>query len=322
MKFFERLRDMARVQDDRGRFADIESEQRQTAKHKARSATGSNSEELTVLGCAGVSLAAVLLGSVAVLTWILMFYALLRMFMTAPGRTQLALFVTMLAGIFAFVGGPLQYLSLVRGGERRMRTRLAAKRLLQQHCGACDYDLAATTPASDGCFICSECGAAWRVDLWKRDWERRNEWRRHRVSNDQRVWLLDRFSGSLLIDRKKSERRSILLKSLCANFFVPGRLDVLLVIAIAVTVLISTFFGKVGPYALWMTLKPVLPLMVLFALSLRGIWALLSVSSRPAMNALSANLCPHCENPLRPEPSHGDNARLCTHCGAAWPAKR
>jgi hypothetical protein len=44
-----------------------------------------------------------------------------------------------------------------------MLHELAATKLLVHQCGACAYDLSGTAPDSDGCRVCPECGAAWRV---------------------------------------------------------------------------------------------------------------------------------------------------------------
>ncbi len=42
----------------------------------------------------------------------------------------------------------------------------AGIRLAHYHCGSCDYDLRGLEPEPDGCRICPECNAAWR--LWPR----------------------------------------------------------------------------------------------------------------------------------------------------------
>lgn len=42
----------------------------------------------------------------------------------------------------------------------------AGIRLAYHRCGSCNYDLAGLEPEPDGCRVCPECGAAWR--LWPR----------------------------------------------------------------------------------------------------------------------------------------------------------
>ncbi len=50
----------------------------------------------------------------------------------------------------------------------RAMSDLIATRLIElQHCPACIADLALLKPAEDGCTICPECGAAWRLPLPK-----------------------------------------------------------------------------------------------------------------------------------------------------------
>jgi hypothetical protein len=40
---------------------------------------------------------------------------------------------------------------------------LSAGKLLIQQCGACGYELGGTATERDGCRVCPECGAAWRL---------------------------------------------------------------------------------------------------------------------------------------------------------------
>ena len=48
--------------------------------------------------------------------------------------------------------------------NRRLIQQRALKFAAQGECPVCRYDLAGLTPESDGCTICPECGAAWRVE--------------------------------------------------------------------------------------------------------------------------------------------------------------
>lgn len=41
--------------------------------------------------------------------------------------------------------------------------RIATTYLWANLCGSCGYDLAAVEPEADGCRVCPECGAAWRI---------------------------------------------------------------------------------------------------------------------------------------------------------------
>jgi hypothetical protein len=49
---------------------------------------------------------------------------------------------------------------------RRLFFRRRGRRLMlrERRCVACDYDLRGLPPEPDGCTICPECGAAWRLE--------------------------------------------------------------------------------------------------------------------------------------------------------------
>jgi hypothetical protein len=70
------------------------------------------------------------------------------------GAWAIALLV---AGVMLWV--PL-LLGILRGAFRR---ELVAGNLVINQCGACGYNLNATATASDGCTVCPECGAAWKL---------------------------------------------------------------------------------------------------------------------------------------------------------------
>lgn len=67
---------------------------------------------------------------------------------------------------FSLVGILLAHLSIavhyVLPG-RRYAHALMSDRLVKQHCGACDFDLSGQTSNPDGCTLCPECGAAWKL---------------------------------------------------------------------------------------------------------------------------------------------------------------
>jgi hypothetical protein len=54
--------------------------------------------------------------------------------------------------------------AVAEGGVRFLRRgRTAAAVVRHGHCAACGYALLAVQPGADGCRVCPECGAAWRV---------------------------------------------------------------------------------------------------------------------------------------------------------------
>ena len=47
---------------------------------------------------------------------------------------------------------------------KQFRPWLKRYRQAAGRCRACDYDLARLEPEADGCTVCPECSAAWRLD--------------------------------------------------------------------------------------------------------------------------------------------------------------
>ena len=56
------------------------------------------------------------------------------------------------------------FVVLVRWPPKRTILRTAALLLDHHRCAACGYSLAGAVPEQDGCCVCPECGAAWRVE--------------------------------------------------------------------------------------------------------------------------------------------------------------
>lgn len=59
--------------------------------------------------------------------------------------------------------GVVAAMGLVRVRERRYARALASAVLGTGHCPSCHYEMRGLAAASDGCTVCPECGAAWRV---------------------------------------------------------------------------------------------------------------------------------------------------------------
>jgi hypothetical protein len=51
----------------------------------------------------------------------------------------------------------------IRNARSRSRDKLRAAYLRACRCPSCDYDLSGQQKEPDGCSMCSECGAAWRM---------------------------------------------------------------------------------------------------------------------------------------------------------------
>jgi hypothetical protein len=62
------------------------------------------------------------------------------------------------------IAGLLIAFKIIMTLERRLLVpRLAFKLRSLGFCASCGYDLRSLTPAPDGCTVCPECGAAWRL---------------------------------------------------------------------------------------------------------------------------------------------------------------
>jgi hypothetical protein len=51
--------------------------------------------------------------------------------------------------------------------HKRAARRIASALIFEGYCPCCRYQLAGTPPQLDGCSVCPECGAAWRLPPWR-----------------------------------------------------------------------------------------------------------------------------------------------------------
>ena len=58
---------------------------------------------------------------------------------------------------------PLVVLVFIWSGRRYVRDRFHRVILAKEYCPSCGYRLVGTPPEGDGCTVCPECGAAWRL---------------------------------------------------------------------------------------------------------------------------------------------------------------
>ncbi len=58
---------------------------------------------------------------------------------------------------------PLVVVVFVWSGRRYVRDRYHRVILAKQYCPSCGYRLVGARPEGDGCIVCPECGAAWRL---------------------------------------------------------------------------------------------------------------------------------------------------------------
>jgi len=58
---------------------------------------------------------------------------------------------------------PLVVVVFIWSGRRYLRDRYHRVILAKEYCPSCGYRLVAAPPEGDGCTVCPECGAAWRL---------------------------------------------------------------------------------------------------------------------------------------------------------------
>lgn len=69
-----------------------------------------------------------------------------------------------LAGVVSFFGFGMPMALFLKRLSWRSADRAVAAMLESDLCPACAHGLNGLPPAPDGCTVCPECGAAWRVD--------------------------------------------------------------------------------------------------------------------------------------------------------------
>lgn len=197
------------------------------------------------------------------------------------------------------------------------------KRLLLGLCGGCEFDLSNLPEAADGCKVCSECGAAWKVSEWKT-----SHVPKPIVNVDvdtfmwnRRVKVFDDRGAVVRFMAKHSEHdaRRVMRSAFRKHWCEVGFADVGMVIWIALSAIIlcvvwvqstgNTFeivtwlLGGFGVF-LWLMLK-----------TARANW----VSKKSiVVNMVKRSVCPACEEKLDSSPCHADGRLLCSTCGCAW----
>ncbi len=92
-------------------------------------------------------------------------------------KIELAIGVTVFMGILVallvtpglgyhpamFAMPPLVVVVFVWAGRRYLRDRYHRVILTKGYCPSCGYRLVSARPEGDGCTVCPECGAAWRL---------------------------------------------------------------------------------------------------------------------------------------------------------------
>ncbi len=305
-----------RVPDDRGQLVEVRDRNRKPREQpfrflvpdwKQRTGWG---RTWHVLKCIGMAAGIAWMGVVAVALAII----LLKTMMTPSAYRMVAVMVGYGAILCVVFGSIAWMFSLLLGIDRRRNLQIVGARLAVAQCGRCNFNIADIPRAADGCIVCPECAAAWRLDLWLRDWSKRGDEGRNLLKS---AIPFDWMRVNLLANRPATDRRKRLWRRWLIRFFLPSWVDVTL---IAVTASMIQLSGL--PLDLLLnqlsTDRPAWPAMAAFVLGLRALWAAHAAARSEIGRCVKAGTCPHCEMPLRTEPSHGDGATLCQSCGLAW----
>jgi hypothetical protein len=105
------------------------------------------------------------LGSEAIVAALLTGILLLTARFTVLSFSVVLSIAAQLSGTLLLVFGHVALISLLiaRRPTSAMIEKVFAKRMNQGRCKACAFSLAGLNPEPDGCTLCPECGAAWRL---------------------------------------------------------------------------------------------------------------------------------------------------------------
>ncbi len=202
--------------------------------------------------------------------------------------------------------------------------------LRDRRCGACCYPLEGSKAESDGCIVCSECGAAWRADQLGRRTRIRAEpdsgirarllgkhgpmIRRIAVSDDRHVYvpLADPWSSRFAragkasaLGRRLTTAPAVLRRG--DRQVLPGVLGVLILWCI--------LWAAPGAVHILMIPAAALACFLLFKS-----WFERSIRDRSVMirSMLAQRVCPSCAGDLHDAAFGADGLAECPDCGAAW----
>lgn len=193
--------------------------------------------------------------------------------------------------------------------------------LIRDTCPGCDYPLAAAVPEPDGCSLCPECGAAWNLPLWKRDFQEpdlnglakaaEQLYATKLVITDARGWnapFLERRDRFTTLE--KVRERAPLWR------FRTGA---------PLLVLLSA--GSVILFAIWAWQQDMFFIAIVFALLVLLVTAILlretithatrKAAAAWARDFIALSVCPRCESSLREQPAR-DGTKICENCRHAW----
>jgi hypothetical protein len=230
-----------------------------------------------------------------------------------------------------FVGGFVVY--GLGGALRRKRLharhgpRILEEFLTEECCPHCGYDLAGVTPGADGCTICPECSAAWRMPLADATPTHRTTSRARRPVTDHRARPVSLYG--LWQDRPRRDAGEAvpfpIQKRIQTTF--KRRLDLIDGVSLITAVVLPLAIILPLKYTIWIGVRKLTVdlifcgTLIVVSLSVLVVRRWLIHHRRgPAIVCafLAEDRCPACGHDLRGTGPDGDGLRTCTECGAAW----
>jgi hypothetical protein len=229
-----------------------------------------------------------------------------------PGSMKVLLIPAQsLVGMLCGWCGMLVMIHRVSGQSQRLKVRTAGSRLALGLCGSCLYPLRHIIPEKDGHSVCPECGAAWQLDLWQRDWARRTC-----------PEAESKYTG---FSPRTPLRRDLRGWKRVRELYVPGALWGLVPGLAGATILGALFvipwyaLSSLAPTSVPQSvLRQLFVFFVVYFLVMLVSTGIFAGARSIVKTHLHRGQCPHCAQRLRATPAHGDGAHICDECGWAW----
>lgn len=213
--------------------------------------------------------------------------------------------------------------------------RIAARLTSQAICSACGYHLRGISPEEDGCTVCPECNAAWRVTTvaakgspWRRDefgryWRGVGEGMEPARSNvevvDDRGNKVPLFPHVVVDMSLLGSFVGATVKKMTARTrMIAGVLGIVAVVCVFAIVRMA-FFGLVdSQYSDRWRAGMLIPIGTLGV----SLWAWQCMGTQRgqlrALKLAAKGKCPACLGDLKPIEREADGCRVCTDCRSAW----
>jgi hypothetical protein len=229
----------------------------------------------------------------------------------------------------AIMAGPLALMVwlLRRSGQRALDRRsqffTVSRRLLEGHCGVCDYQLVSAPAPSQT--LCSECSATWDVDAWRASFVLPTSDAKadalqavfHAAAAARQGKPVDATRAKVFASTSRWQSKRYWGQEL-RRFLRRPSLTVLLLLGVMaaspwIWPIIALGAQTPGDAIVVQMFALVLPL--LFASLLMCVTIVERAVARVHADRRRRNCCEHCDEPLEMVPCHADRTIVCPDCG-------